>query len=86
VRGAREYLHTPEGPEHVEDWYGWRPMTIDDLPFIGVAPGMRNLMLATGHGMMGVGMSAVTGHLVADLLCRREPIIDPALCAPERIL
>jgi D-amino-acid dehydrogenase len=84
VRGAREYLQTPEGPEHVEDWYGWRPMTIDDLPLIGTAPGMRNLMLATGHGMMGVGMSAVTGHLVADLLCQREPIIDPALCAPGR--
>lgn len=86
VRGAREYLHTPEGPKHIEDWYGWRPMTIDDLPFIGRAPGVDNLMLATGHGMLGVSMSAVTGHLVADLLTGHSPIINPALCAPTRVL
>lgn len=83
--GAREYLRTPEGPEHLEDWYGWRPMTIDDLPFIGRAPGVSNLMLATGHGMLGVSMSAVTGHLVADLLCGREPIVDPSAVMPNRI-
>jgi len=26
-------------------------MTINDLPFIGAAPGMRNLMLATGPAL-----------------------------------
>ncbi len=86
VRGSREYLHTPEGPQHVEDWYGWRPMTIDDLPFIGRAPGIANLMLATGHGMLGVSLSAVTGHLVADLLTGRSPILNPAACSPTRVL
>lgn len=84
VRGAGEYLHQPEGPRHVEDWYGWRPMTYDDLPVIGAAPGLRNLLLATGHGMLGVSLSAVTGHLVADLLCGREPIVDPAPSSPAR--
>lgn len=85
VRGAREYLRVPEGPERIEEWYGWRPMTIDDLPLIGRAPGLDNLLLATGHGMMGIGMSAVTGHLVTDLLCARAPVVDPAICAPERL-
>ncbi|MGY6519102.1 MAG: NAD(P)/FAD-dependent oxidoreductase [Lysobacteraceae bacterium] len=84
VRGAREYLREPEGPAHVEDWYGWRPMTWDDLPIIGRVPALRNVMLATGHGMLGVSMSAVTGHLVADLVCGRTPVVDPRAASPTR--
>lgn len=86
VHGAREYLRVPEGQTRIEEWYGWRPMTVDDLPLIGRAPGFDNLLLATGHGMMGIGMSALSGHLVADLLCARTPIFDPSICAPERLL
>lgn len=84
VRGASEYLREPEGPVHLEDWYGWRPMTWDDLPIIGRVHGLDNLVLATGHGMLGVSLSAVTGHLVADLLCGREPVVDPKPSRPER--
>ena len=62
-RGAAEYLHEPEGPDVVEEWYGWRPMTPDDLPMLGRAPGVDNLVLATGHGMLGVSMSAISGLL-----------------------
>lgn len=86
VRGAGEYLREPEGPEHREDWYGWRPMTPDDLPILGRAPGMANLWLATGHGMLGVSMAAVTGRLLTDLICGRTPVIDPAPSSPERLL
>jgi D-amino-acid dehydrogenase len=59
-------------------------MTWDDLPFIGRAPRAQNLVIAAGHGMMGVSMSAVSGHLVADLICGREPIMDPAIVSPTR--
>lgn len=84
VRGAGEYLHQPEGPQRIEDWYGWRPMTYDDLPILGRAPGYANLTLATGHGMLGVSLSAVTGRLIADLLCGREPVVDASACAAGR--
>lgn len=84
IRGAGEYLREPEGPQRIEDWYGWRPMTYDDLPILGRAPGYTNLTLATGHGMLGVSLSAVTGHLIADLLCGREPLVDASACAVER--
>lgn len=78
VRGAGEYLHEPVGPRREEEWYGWRPMTYDDLPIIGRAPRHANLVLATGHGMLGVTMSAVTAELVTDLICGRAPALDPA--------
>ncbi len=86
VRGAQRYLRSPEGPQHVEDWYGWRPMTWDDLPILGPAPGLRNFLLATGHGMLGVSLAAVTGHLIADLICGRSPIVDPTASRPERFV
>lgn len=84
VRGAHEYLHEPVGPEKREEWSGWRPMTWDDLPIIGRAPRHRNLWLATGHGMLGVSLSAITGRLIADLLTGRAPTVDPAACSPAR--
>ncbi|MBL8244878.1 MAG: FAD-dependent oxidoreductase [Rhodanobacteraceae bacterium] len=85
LRGAAEYVDVePFGTATVEEWYGWRPMTYDDLPIIGTAPGIANLMLATGHGMLGMSMSAATGLLVADLLLGRKPQIDPSPYAPTR--
>jgi D-amino-acid dehydrogenase len=77
-RGARDYLREPVGPQLHEQWYGWRPMTVDDLPLLGPAPRLDGLWLATGHGMMGMGMSAVSGELIAALMTGRETALDPA--------
>ena len=82
--GAARYLHEPEGAERHEDWYGWRPMTPDDLPIIGATPGIDNLCLATGHGMLGVTMSALTGTLVSELLSGQPTSIDPTPYRLER--
>ncbi len=84
VRGAGRYLHVPEGPERLEDWYGWRPMTWDDLPLIGPLPHHPRIFLACGHGMLGVSMSTGTGRLVADLLTGRAPLIDQRPYLPAR--
>lgn len=76
-RGAARYLREPAGGERREEWFGWRPMTYDDLPVIGPAPGTRGLWLATGHGMMGIGMSAATGRLLSELVTGAAPCLDP---------
>ena len=83
-RGAAEYLREPVGPEKREEWFGWRPMTWDDLPILGRAPGVPNLALATGHGMLGVSMSAITGRLIAELVTGRETSLDLAPYSPLR--
>lgn len=85
-RGAGEYLREPVGPLKIEEWYGWRPMTWDDLPILGVSPNYKNAWVATGHGMLGVSMSTATGHLMADLLCRRAPIFNPAPYSIQRFI
>lgn len=75
-RGAHEYLHEPFGDEVKERWYGWRPMTYDDLPIIGKSPKHENLYLAAGHGMLGMSMSAITGQLISELITGQSPSID----------
>jgi len=77
-RGATEYLREPEGAQIVEEWYGWRPMTPDDLPILGRAPLVDNLVLATGHGMLGVSMSAISGVLVSEVITGKPPSLDLA--------
>ena len=84
VRGASEYLHEPVGPEVRERWFGWRPMSRDDVPMIGRAPSQQHVWLAVGHGMMGVGMSAGTGQMLADMMAGRVPDVDPAHFDPAR--
>lgn len=83
-RGAREFLHEPVGPEVRERWCGWRPMTWDDLPLLGRAPGQRNVWIAAGHGMLGISMSTATGQLMADLIAGHTPAFDPTPYRPER--
>lgn len=83
-RGAREYLREPTGPRVLEEWCGWRPMTHDDLPILGAAPGWNNLWMATGHGMLGVTLSALTGLLIAELVQGRATSHDVAALRPGR--
>jgi D-amino-acid dehydrogenase len=59
-------------------------MTYDDLPVIGRVPRFRNLILATGHGMLGITTAPATGRLVAELVCGQAPHIDPAPFAVSR--
>lgn len=75
-RAAGEYLREPEGRVVREEWYGWRPMTPDDLPVIGPVVDRPGLWLATGHGMLGVSLSAVTGSLIAAMMNGRAPELN----------
>jgi D-amino-acid dehydrogenase len=85
VQGARELLRDEALPAGaVEEWFGWRPMTCDDLPVLGRAPGRPGLWLATGHGMLGTSLSAGTGELMAALICGEPPPVDPRPFSLER--
>jgi glycine/D-amino acid oxidase-like deaminating enzyme len=60
-------------------WAGLRPYTPDGLPVIGPVPGLERLVVATGHGRMGITVAPPTGEAVADLLLegRTSPAIEP---------
>ncbi|UPG93289.1 NAD(P)/FAD-dependent oxidoreductase [Luteibacter aegosomatissinici] len=83
-RGAAAYLHEPEGQGEVTPWWGWRPMSVDEVPIIGPSSQWSNLVYATAHGMLGISMSAATGELVAGLLAGPAPVLDAAPYSPAR--
>lgn len=55
-------------PSRETIWRGLRPCSPDGLPYIGSVPRHENVLVATGHGMMGVSLAPATGKLVAELL------------------
>lgn len=69
-------------PEKI--WYGYRPCSADGLPYIGRIRKFRNLVLATGHSMLGLSLGAGTGRLVAELVNGGPVSVDLSPFEPER--
>jgi glycine oxidase len=57
-------------------WAGLRPGSIDARPYLGFAPGFRNLIVATGHKRAGLQLAPATALVIADLVLGRPPQID----------
>jgi D-amino-acid dehydrogenase len=77
LKGSRTALDIPLEPEIADIWRGLRPCTPDGLPVIGFAPRLDNLLIATGHQMVGMHTAPATGRLAADLLTGSAPIFPP---------
>jgi D-amino-acid dehydrogenase len=75
--GAAPYLREPYCEPVEERWYGWRPMTYDSVPIIDRSPKYENVYIAAGHNMLGLSMAPATGKLVAEIVNRAAPHIDP---------
>jgi len=68
----------------VRPWCGLRPCTPDGLPYIGRARRWSNVIVASGHAMMGVSMGPITGTLVAEIVSGETPSVDLAGLGVER--
>ena len=64
---------------------GLRPLSPDGLPFIGRHSKIKNMVLATGHSMMGWSLGPATGRLVTEVISGRKTSIDLKPFLPERI-
>lgn len=58
-------------------WAGLRPGSPDGIPYIGPVAGIDNLFLNTGHFRNGLVLAPASCRLVADLMLRRQPALDP---------
>lgn len=65
-------------------WMRRRPSMPDSLPVIGRAPTKDNVYLAFGHGHKGLGMGAITGKLVQELVDGVETAVDVTPFSPTR--
>lgn len=58
-------------------WSGLRPATRSGIPYICAHPDIQGLYLNTGHYRNGILFAPGSAKLLADLVCDREPIINP---------
>lgn len=84
LQDSRDYLSGIKTPSSVEAWTGLRPCTPDGLPVIGRFKKFKNLVVATGHGMLGVTLGPVTGKIVSEMLFEKASAFDLAPLSPMR--
>ena len=60
----------------VERWMGPRPSFPDSKPVISGLKGEPGVLLAFGHGHIGLTLAAVTGRAVADMAADRPTVAD----------
>lgn len=65
-------------------WYGFRPCSPDGLPYIGFSKKLTNLIIAGGHGMMGLSLAPATGKLVTELAKGEKLSTDITIFSAER--
>lgn len=71
-------------PEQKQVWFGFRPVTPDGLPYIGMSGKYSNLAIATGHAMIGLSLAPATGKLITDIFNDQKPEVEMELYAPAR--
>lgn len=71
-------------PSIDEVWYGYRPCSADGLPYLGRSKKWSNLIMATGHAMVGLSLGAGTGKLVTEIINEVPTSIDIDIYQPER--
>lgn len=69
-------------PEQI--WYGYRPCSADGLPYLGRTQKWKNVVMATGHAMVGLSLGAGTGKLVSEIVNESSLSMDISAFKPER--
>ncbi len=75
IDAARNYYPDLKIVDPGPVWYGYRPCTPDGLPYIGKWKVGSSVILATGHGMMGLSLAPATGRMVRDIIFEKT-IVD----------
>ncbi len=65
-------------------WSGLRPCSPDGLPYLGRPGRFDNLVVATGHAMLGMSLGPVTGRLAGQVVAGEAPSIPLNLLSPDR--
>ncbi|MFO0884142.1 MAG: FAD-dependent oxidoreductase [Pirellulales bacterium] len=68
----------------IAPWVGLRPCSPDGMPYIGRTKRLANLIVATGHAMMGLSLAPVTGKIVAGLVSEDRGEMDLSTVSPDR--
>jgi D-amino-acid dehydrogenase len=65
-------------------WSGLRPVSPDGIPYIGRSGKWNNMVVATGHAMMGLSLGPATGKLVSEMISGKAASQNLAPFNPDR--
>jgi len=75
---------TPDDFANIKPWRGLRPCSPDGMPYLGRTAKFTNLIIATGHAMMGLSLGPITGKLASEITSGEKPSLDLTLLNPDR--
>jgi len=86
ANGAKRFYEGLEIPmeDRTNAQCGLRPVSPDGMPYIGRTQRMNNLIVATGHAMMGWSLGPATGKLVAEIISGKSPSLNLGPYHPDR--
>lgn len=67
---AREFIEIDIDQLEFTPWAGWRPMKDNGIPIIERSKQCKNLVIATGHSILGLSMAPATGFMVNELVAK----------------
>ncbi|OQY30115.1 MAG: hypothetical protein B6I38_07670 [Anaerolineaceae bacterium 4572_5.1] len=83
--GVEDYLDVDLDVQPlVEIWRGLRPCSPDGLPLLGRSERYANLIVASGHCMLGISQGTMTGKLVAEIALGENLSMDVESMRIER--
>jgi D-amino-acid dehydrogenase len=82
VEGARAFFPDLGKPDR--EWMGFRPSLPDSLPVIGPSRGGADVILAFGHGHLGVTLAPITAQLVASFIASKSRLVEFPQLLPDR--
>jgi len=71
-------------PKKEDVWEGLRPCSPDGLPYLGRLTQFKNVIMATGHSMMGLSLGPATGKLVTEIVNEANLSMNIEAFNPER--
>jgi glycine/D-amino acid oxidase-like deaminating enzyme len=77
LSAAKRAFSVLENAHIAQRWAGYIDVTPDAVPVISAAGGVSGFYLASGFSGHGFGIGPAAGHLMADLVMNRTPIVDP---------
>ncbi|MEM8999602.1 MAG: FAD-dependent oxidoreductase [Bacteroidota bacterium] len=63
---------------------GLRPVSPDGLPYVGKPRALQNLIVATGHAMMGWSLGPITGKVVSEIISDKKTSLNITAFDPDR--
>ena len=65
-------------------WVGLRPCSPDGLPYVGKVEPFNNILVSTGHSMVGMSLSFASAEIVSQLITEGQAKLSHRLTDPNR--